>query len=333
MKNILVYLEPKDNKFRNNSYEIISAALKLAGKSGAGVKFLTIANFEESNYNELKQYGVNNLQYISLKELNKISGKDILFSYDAAAKVISRFAAQEECDVIFMSNTASVKEISPRVSAAMDAALITDCTHIEFENGEIEITKPVFAGKSLLKLKPLKDKLVLTLRMNVFPMEKSDNPDIAIDEIPVSKFEITAGDFKTCVIDRMVSLGKPDVAEADKIVSAGRGLRGPENWKLVEDLAAVLGAAIGASRAVVDAGWRNHSEQVGQTGKTVSPVLYVACGISGAIQHLAGMSTSKCIVAINKDKDAPIFQIADYGIVGDLFEILPKMTEEIKKYQ
>jgi electron transfer flavoprotein alpha subunit len=167
-----------------------------------------------------------------------------------------------------------------------------------------------------------------SLRPNVFKTEPINGVKAEIEKLSI---ELNDSDFSTYVKEIVVSSEKLDVAEANIIVSGGRGLKAPEHFHLVEDLAKILGAAVGSSRAVVDAGWRPHSEQVGQTGKTVSPNLYIACGISGAIQHLAGMSSSKCIVAINKDKDAPIFQIADYGIVGDVFEILPVLTDEFKK--
>lgn len=162
-------------------------------------------------------------------------------------------------------------------------------------------------------------------------MFKAEQVEGDVPSVEGIKIDFNGADFSAVVKETTVSSEKIDVAEANIIVSGGRGLKAPENYHLVEELAKVLGAGVGASRAVVDAGWRPHSEQVGQTGKTVSPNLYIACGISGAIQHLAGMSSSKCIVAINKDKDAPIFQIADYGIVGDVFEILPALTEEFKK--
>ena len=188
-------------------------------------------------------------------------------------------------------------------------------------------TRPAYAGKALIDVKLLSNKKVITLRPNVFKAQVLDNPPPA--ELVVK--EVSDVNLKSKVTSFKKSEGKLDVAEADIIVSGGRGMKGPENFHLIEELADTLSAAVGASRAVVDAGWRPHSEQVGQTGKTVSPTLYVACGISGAIQHLAGMSSSKYIVAINKDKDAPIFSVADYGITGDLFEIIPALTAEIKK--
>jgi electron transfer flavoprotein alpha subunit len=220
------------------------------------------------------------------------------------------------------------KDLAPRVSGRLGAALAADCTALRFENGEIVATRPVYAGKALVDVKVTTPVRLFSLRPNVFTAAPGDGAPPTVETVaPV----LSDADFASRVTSVKVSEGRPDVTEAGIIVSGGRGLKAAEHFSLVEALADVLGAAVGASRAVVDAGWRPHDEQVGQTGKTVSPSLYIACGISGAVQHLAGMSSSKYIVAINKDKDAPIFQIADYGIAGDVFEVLPALTAELKK--
>jgi electron transfer flavoprotein alpha subunit len=210
----------------------------------------------------------------------------------------------------------------------LDAGLASDCTALRWENSELLATRPVYAGKALIDVRMTSKCKVFTLRPNVFTAVTGSSGAAAVQEHAPN---IGDGEYGTRVKEVAQSSGKLDVAEADIIVSGGRGLKGPEHFKLIEELAAVLGGAVGASRAVVDAGWRPHDEQVGQTGKTVSPSLYIAVGISGAIQHLAGMSSSKYIVAINKDKDAPIFQVADYGIAGDAFEIIPALTQEARK--
>jgi electron transfer flavoprotein alpha subunit len=220
------------------------------------------------------------------------------------------------------------KDISPRISAKLEAGLVTDCTDIRTEDGNIIATRPVYAGKAYIDVKVSSPVKIFTLRPNVFKPVKVDGVTAETEKLDVS---LTDADYNVQVKEIVVSSEKLDVTEANIVVSGGRGLKGPENFYLVEDLAKVLGGAAGASRAIVDAGWRPHSDQVGQTGKTVAPALYIAVGISGAIQHLAGMSSSKCIVAINKDKDAPIFQIADYGITGDALEIMPALIEEFKK--
>jgi electron transfer flavoprotein alpha subunit len=199
---------------------------------------------------------------------------------------------------------------------------------LKVEGGEIIATRPVYAGKALIDVKIASPTKIFSLRPNVFTASPANGATVSIEKYAP---DLNDADFVAKVTGTKVAEGRPDVTEASIIVSGGRGIKGPENFHLVEELAEVLGGAVGASRAVVDAGWRPHDEQVGQTGKTVSPTLYIACGISGAIQHLAGMSSSKYIVAINKDKDAPIFQVADYGIVGDLFEIVPALTSELEK--
>jgi electron transfer flavoprotein alpha subunit len=329
---ILAFLESKEGKFKNSAFEVITEALKLSAELGSELETLTIGNGLENELQELAAYGVKKVKLVNLDQLNKKhSGSEIKYSPSAYAKIISETAKESEANIILLSATSLGKDLAGRISVKTDSAVFNDCIDIKVADGKITASRPVYAGKSIIDINSSTDKIVVTLRPNVFKPVKTDNESIETENIDIEKLNISESDFSSVVTDVIVSSEKLDVAEADRIVSGGRGLRGPENFNLIEDLAGSLGAATGASRAVVDAGWRSHSEQVGQTGKTVSPSLYIACGISGAIQHLAGMSSSKCIVAINKDKDAPIFQIADYGIVGDVFEVLPALTEEIKK--
>lgn len=328
---ILAYIESKDNKFKNSAYEVVSEANKLSKVLNCDFDVLAITGTDNEDLSKPGSYGAKKVKLVDLNNLNSKSGTNIKYSHSAISKVISEIALSGSYNIILISATSFGKEIAPSVSIKTDSALCPDCVEIKITENKIIATKPVYAGKSFSEIKFNSDKILLTLRPNVFKAERTENITPETENIDIETLNITTSDFKTVVKDVIISSEKLDVAEADRIVSGGRGLRGPEHFVLIENLALAIGAATGASRAVVDAEWRPHSEQVGQTGKTVSPSLYIACGISGAIQHLAGMSSSKCIVAINKDKDAPIFQVADYGIVGDVFEILPALTEEFKK--
>ncbi|MBL8017732.1 MAG: electron transfer flavoprotein subunit alpha/FixB family protein, partial [Ignavibacteria bacterium] len=270
---------------------------------------------------ELGAYGIKKVITAENSELEK-------YSTTAYTKVVADAVKDRGADIVLLSATAMGKDISPRLAARLDAGLIVDCTEIRTEGGNVFATRPVYAGKAYIEMKVNSAVKIFTLRPNVFKPVKVESVTAESEAMNV---QLGDPDFAVKVKEVVVSNEKLDVTEANIVVSGGRGLKAPENFHLVEDLAKVLGGAAGASRAIVDAGWRPHSEQVGQTGKTVAPSLYIAVGISGAIQHLAGMSSSKCIVAINKDKDAPIFQIADYGIIGDAVEIMPVLTEEFKK--
>jgi electron transfer flavoprotein alpha subunit len=221
--------------------------------------------------------------------------------------------------------------VAARVSAKLGVGMAQDCTAFSIEGGRLNAIRPIYAGKVYAKVS-FSDNYphIATARPNVMPM----NPPDASKAAETADAGVALDDawFKVKVADVVrEAAGKVDLTEADKIVSGGRGMKGPEGFKVLEDLAAVMHASVGASRSAVDAGWRSHTDQVGQTGKVVSPNLYIACGISGAIQHLAGMSTSKVVVAINKDPEAPIFQKADYGVVDDLFKVVPALAEEVKK--
>lgn len=329
---ILAFVEARDGKFKQSAFEVVTEAHKIAADSNSELVILAIGSGIEDEAQTLAEYGAKKLLQVNLNDLNsKSSETEFIYSPSAYAKVLSEAAKLQNANIIIMSATALGKDLSGRVAIKTDSSVFNDCIEIKFENGSIIATRPVYAGKSLTVIKSNSDKIVLTLRPNVFKPHKVEKASLEIEKIDVNSLNLTDQDFSTVVKEVVVSSEKLDVAEADRIVSGGRGLRGPENFNLIENLAASIGGATGASRAVVDAGWRSHAEQVGQTGKTVAPSLYIACGISGAIQHLAGMSSSQCIVAINKDKDAPIFQVANYGIVGDVFEVIPALTEEFKK--
>jgi electron transfer flavoprotein alpha subunit len=318
MTKILTYIEQRNGEIKRASLEALSFSKKIANDLNGEVIAVSIGK-SIKEVDKLKKFGASKFYFFKSDELN-------YYSPSAFSKLLSDFAIEINADILIFSNTALGKDLSPRVAAKLNAGIGVDCVNVNIVDGEIIYTRPIFAGKALIDCKFKTKTKVLTLRTNVFPLIENESSNFEVVEKEASNL-----DLRVKTIEEVKNTGKLDVAEADIIVSGGRGLKGPENFKMLEELAEVLGAAVGASRAVVDAGWRPHSEQVGQTGKTVSPSLYVAVGISGAIQHLAGMRSSKCIVAINKDKDAPIFQVADYGIVGDAFEIVPKLIVEIKK--
>ena len=251
-----------------------------------------------------------------------------LYSTTAYSKVIADVATAQSASILMLPASEMGKDVAPRVAVKLNGGLAAGCTMLTVENGSVKAARPVYAGKGLVDVVVTTSTKIFTLRPNVFTAGNSTDSSAVVETM---KIEFSDADFSAAVKEVKAASGKKDVAEADIIVSGGRGLKGPENFAMIEDLAGTLGAAVGASRAAVDAGWRTHDEQVGQTGKTVSPSLYVAVAISGAVQHLAGMSSSKYIVAVNKDKDAPIFSIADYGIVGDAFEVIPAITAEVKK--
>ncbi len=251
-------------------------------------------------------------------------------SAEAHARALEAAVRKRDPAAVLVPYNTLGRDVAARLAARLGTGLATDCTAAKADGGTVVAVRPVSAGKLLATVRPKKSPFVLTLRPNAF----APAPPAAKRAAKAEAFDpgFSAGELKTRIASfQAAPQAKKELTEADVIVSGGRGLKGPENFHLVESLAQALGAAVGASRAVVDAGWRPHEDQVGQTGKTVSPTLYVACAISGAIQHLAGMSSSKVIVAINKDKDAPIFQVANYGIVGDAFEVLPALTAEVEK--
>ena len=318
---VLAVLEQRDGKYRKTAFEVSTAAADIAGKLGGEAVALVVGADAPENAASVGAYGVSRVMV----------AKDSQCAHYAPEVYVNAVLAaieQLKPQAVFFSASSQGRDLAPRVAARLGVGLASDCTALEVVDGKLQATRPVYAGKALITVDFPAEPAMATLRPNVFtPEEKAAGQQAALEDLA---FE--AGKAKSVVKEfRETAGGKIELTEADIIVSGGRGMKGPENFKMLEELAELLGGAVGASRAAVDAGWRPHSDQVGQTGKTVSPNLYIAVGISGAIQHLAGMSSSKVIVAINKDPEAPIFSKADYGIVGDLFEVVPALTEEIRK--
>jgi electron transfer flavoprotein alpha subunit len=306
--NFLVFIEQREGKVRKASLEALSLARRLGGGPAAAV---IAGKGVTALAKDLGKYGAGTVYVADRDEL----------ALDAATKLASP-------EAVLIAATAMGKDLAPRYAARHDVSVLADVMDLRVEGDRLVGSRPVYSGKARAEVDCGAAKLqIATTRPNVFPAEAQDGA--AEPKVETLDLGEIAPRAKVVRIEASESR-ELDVSEADIIVSGGRGIKGPENWPIVKDLQQALHAALGASRAVVDAGWIDHQHQVGQTGKVVSPTLYVAVGISGAIQHLAGMGTSKVIVAINKDGEAPIFKVATYGVVGDLFQIVPEFAKAVR---
>jgi electron transfer flavoprotein alpha subunit len=318
MAHILCFMEVRESLVRKASLEAVSVARDLAAANGWSVEAAVLGPADAAQLDKVKAAGADIVHHAADPSL-------ALYSPDLYAAALLGLIGASRPEALLMGHTAMGRDLSAWLAGKLKTAVAGDCVKVEFA-GRFKVVRPMYAGKALAAVSYNAGFLpVISLRPNIFPVGSTAGKG------EVRPLAAPAGPAKTvCAGLEKPESAELDVAEADIIVSGGRAMKGPENFALLKELAAELGAAVGASRAAVDSGWIGHPHQVGQTGKTVSPNLYVACGISGAIQHLAGMSSSKCIVAINKDKDAPIFQAADYGVLGDLFQIVPQVTQAVR---
>jgi electron transfer flavoprotein alpha subunit len=317
--------EQRDGEIRKITYEIVSEGRRLADALGQELTVLLLGSNIKDKAAVLGQYGADKVIVADDPRL-------AVYTTDAYSSVIAELVKANDPAILLMGASVQGKDLSARLSARLGVGMAQDCTAFSTEDGNLVAIRPIYAGKAYARVSFENSwPQMATARPNVMSTNEPDSSRSA--QVIDATFSLDDSALKTKVVDAMKDeSGKVDLTEADKIVSGGRGMKGPENYQILEDLADLIGASVGASRSAVDSGWRPHSDQVGQTGKVVSPNLYIACGISGAIQHMAGMSTSKVIVAINKDPDAPIFQKADYGVVGDLFDVVPALAEQVKKY-
>lgn len=320
---VLVFVENAEGKFKKSTFEVISYSKAVADLLETNLTAISIGDVDQNELKALGKYGVS-------KVLNLSNDKLKTFVNQAYASIIAEASIAEGATVVTLSNSLSGKGLAPRIAVKLKAGLAEGSIELpDVSNGKFVVKKTAFSGKAFALVNLTSPIKIITLNPNSFQINEIETNTTVED----FKSSFNDSDFKTMVKEIVRATDKVSLPEAEIVVSAGRGLKGPENWKIIEELAEVLGAALACSKPVSDAGWRPHEEHVGQTGIAVSPNLYIAIGISGAIQHLAGISSSKTIVVINKDPEAPFFKVADYGMVGDAFEIVPQLTEAIKAYK
>jgi electron transfer flavoprotein alpha subunit len=317
---VLVYTENWDGKFKKLSFELISYAKQIAEQSGTTVTAISIGNVDDSELKKLGNYGASKVLSVSDKRLNVLINK-------AYASIIAQAAAKEGSQLLIFAHNFTGKALAPRLSVKLKAGIASGVNAVPSSFDPFTVSKKVFTGKAFANVVIKSEKKILSLFQNSVEINETGG-DTAIETFSPA---LDDADFATKVLDVNKVTGKILLSDADIVVSGGRGMKNADNWSPLEELATELGAALACSRPVSDEGWRPHEEHVGQTGKIIAPNLYFAMGISGAIQHLGGVSSSKCIVAINTDKDAPIFESADYGVVGDVHKILPELIVAIKE--
>lgn len=320
---VLVYVENAGGKFKKSTFEVVSYATAVAEQLKTELVAISIGDLSQDDLSNLGKYGASRVLNVSNDKLKA-------FVIQAYASVISEAAKKESSSVIILANSFSGKGLAPRISVKLQAGLADAAVELpNIENGKFSVKKTAFSGKAFAIVELNSAVKVIALNPNSYQLIEKGAAAKVEDFQP----ELKETDFRTIITEIVRASDKIALPDAELVVSAGRGMKGPENWPMIEELAEVLGAATACSKPVSDAGWRPHEEHVGQTGIAVSPNLYIAIGISGAIQHLAGVSSSKTIVVINKDPEAPFFKVADYGIVGDAFEVIPKLIEAIKAYK
>lgn len=317
---VLIYIENTEGKFKKSIFEAVTYARDIADQNNTSLIALSIGAVAADELAQLAKYGADKILNVSADNLKT-------FVNQAYASVTAEAAKKQGADIVILSNTFSGSGLAPRIGVKLQAGVVEGAVALpDLTNGKFVVKKTVFSGKAFAMVELTSANKVISLTPNSYHITENNKP-VHIEDFSV---ETNPADFKAMLQEIVRSTDKVSLSDAEIIVSAGRGLKGPENWKMIEELAEALGAAVACSKPVSDAGWRPHSEHVGQTGISVSPNLYIAIGISGAIQHLAGVSASKNIVVINNDADAPFFKVADYGIVGDAFEIVPQLIAAVK---
>ncbi len=314
---VLVITEQIEGAFRKVSYEALSEGKKTAAALGCGIEAVVLGEGITEIAGTLGAYGADRIWAADDPALGE-------YTVDAYANVVADLIRKTDPTLILMGATSQGKELAARLAARLHAPLAMDCVALAVDGGKITATRPMYGGKVLADLALNGSPGIIAFRPNAMAIRKVEGPGA------VERLDVNVGTARIRFVEKQLETEKVELTEADVIVSGGRGMGG-NDFAMLEALADALGGAVGASRSAVDEGWRPHADQVGQTGKVVSPNLYIACGISGAIQHLAGMSSSKVVVAVNKDAEAPIFSKADYGIVGDLFEIVPAITQAVRE--